>query len=120
MNVNPSKEMAADPTTPGRPMTQSVIPTSFQSAGIETSPSSDISISPSVHLEKYPSATSQIDRRKPVGLFAGWGRFPLVFAEKARSLGLDVVCVGIREEASPELARWCHKFYWARAAQLGR
>jgi DUF1009 family protein len=55
-----------------------------------------------------------------VGLLAGWGRFPLVFAEKARSIGLPVVCVGLRGEASPELAQHVHRFHWAGPAQLGR
>jgi DUF1009 family protein len=57
---------------------------------------------------------------QPIGLLAGWGRFPIVFAEKARAVGLPVVCVGIREMASPELADLCTKFYWTRPAQLGR
>ena len=42
----------------------------------------------------------------PIGLLAGSGRFPIVFAEKARQLGMPVVCVGIRHEAPPELAGW--------------
>jgi DUF1009 family protein len=56
----------------------------------------------------------------PVGLLAGWGRFPIVFAEKARALGLPVVCVGLRGMASPELAGLVSRFHWARVAQLGR
>src|SRR5262245_32604064 len=56
----------------------------------------------------------------PVGLLAGRGRFPFVFAEKARSLGIPVVCVGIRSEASPELAGLVQRFYWTRVAGLGR
>src|SRR5581483_4911958 len=56
----------------------------------------------------------------PIGLLAGWGRFPIVFAEKARSLGIPVVCVGIRHEASPELQSICSSFYWAGVARLGR
>jgi DUF1009 family protein len=57
---------------------------------------------------------------RPIGLLAGWGRFPFVFAEKAHSLGVPVICVGIRGEASPELAKHCHRFYWAGLARLGR
>src|SRR5260370_25058170 len=57
---------------------------------------------------------------QPTGLLAGSGRFPFVFAEKARSLGLPVVCVGIRHEAAPELARVVQRFYWAGVARLGR
>jgi DUF1009 family protein len=56
----------------------------------------------------------------PVGLLAGWGRFPLAFAQKAKSLGLSVVCVAIRGEASSELIPLVERFYWTRPTQLGR
>jgi DUF1009 family protein len=56
----------------------------------------------------------------PIGLLAGSGRFPLYFAEKARSLGIPVACVGIRHEASAELADLVHVFYWSGMARLGR
>jgi DUF1009 family protein len=56
----------------------------------------------------------------PVGLLAGGGRFPFVFAEKARSVGLPVVCVGLKGSADPALARAVSKFYWSRPAQIGR
>jgi DUF1009 family protein len=56
----------------------------------------------------------------PIGLLAGSGRFPIYFAEKARSLGIPVVCVGIQQEASPELIQLVPRFYWAGIARLGR
>jgi DUF1009 family protein len=56
----------------------------------------------------------------PVGLLAGSGRFPFAFAEKARKVGLPVVCVGIRHEASPELAGLVQRFYWTGLAKIGR
>jgi DUF1009 family protein len=56
----------------------------------------------------------------PVGLLAGWGRFPIAVAQKARSVGLPVVCVGLRGMAPPELTGLVDRFYWARVAQLGR
>jgi DUF1009 family protein len=59
-------------------------------------------------------------RHRPIGLLAGSGRFPIVFAEKTRGLGLPVVCVGIRHEAAPELAGLVRRFYWAGVAKLGR
>lgn len=59
------------------------------------------------------------ENRKPIGLLAGWGRFPIAFADKARSLGLPVVCVGVRGEATPELVPKVSRFYWARPTQLG-
>src|SRR5688572_12249787 len=57
---------------------------------------------------------------RPVGLLAGYGRFPVVFADKARQLNIPVVCVGIRDEASPQLAGLVERFYWAGLARLGR
>jgi len=57
---------------------------------------------------------------RPIGLLAGWGRFPLVFAQKTRSLGIPVICVGIRHEANPELAGLVQRFYWTGVARLGR
>jgi DUF1009 family protein len=58
--------------------------------------------------------------QSPVGLLAGSGRFPVLFAEKARRLGIPVVCVGVRGEASGELAGLVDRFYWAGVARLGR
>jgi DUF1009 family protein len=55
-----------------------------------------------------------------VGLLAGSGKFPFAFAEKARSVGMPVVCVGVRCEADPALARLVRRFYWAGPAQIGR
>jgi UDP-2,3-diacylglucosamine hydrolase len=57
---------------------------------------------------------------KPIGLLAGWGRFPFVFAENARLAGRPVVCVGLRGAADAELAKFVTRFYWCNVAQLGR
>jgi DUF1009 family protein len=56
----------------------------------------------------------------PVGLLAGSGRFPILFAEKARQLGIPIVCVGIRDEASPELVPLSTRHYWTGMAKVGR
>jgi UDP-2,3-diacylglucosamine hydrolase len=56
----------------------------------------------------------------PLGLLAGWGRFPLVVARKARELGKPVFCVGIKHEASAELATLAEGFAWSGVAKLGR
>lgn len=58
--------------------------------------------------------------RPPIGLLAGWGRFPILFAEKAKQLGLPVVCVGITGEAQEELPPLVDRFYWAGLTRLGR
>ena len=44
-------------------------------------------------------------RREPIGLLAGSGRFPILFAEAARRQGLQVACVGIKYEALRGAAR---------------
>ncbi len=58
--------------------------------------------------------------REPIGLLAGWGRFPILFAEKARSLGIPVVCLGVRHHAPPELADLVDEFHWNGPTRLGR
>lgn len=55
----------------------------------------------------------------PVGLVAGAGRFPIVFAEKARECGIPVVCVGLAGMADPRLAEVCHRFHWLRRLSIG-
>ena len=55
-----------------------------------------------------------------VGLLAGSGRFPILFAEAARRQGLKVACVGIRYEAPAELRDLCATFLTVGVAKLGR
>src|SRR4051812_26878871 len=55
-----------------------------------------------------------------VGLLAGSGRFPILFAEAAQRQGLKVACVGIKYEASPELRNLCTTFETVGVAKLGR
>lgn len=57
---------------------------------------------------------------RPVGLLAGAGRFPIYFAEKARTLGVPVVCVGIAGMADPILQKLCPKFVWLRRLAMGQ
>ena len=57
--------------------------------------------------------------REPVGLLACAGRFPIVFAEKARECGIPVVCIGANGMADPVLAEICHEFRWIRRASIG-
>jgi len=68
---------------------------------------------------KIESRESQ-PKIRPVGLLAGSGRFPIAFAQKAKSLGVPVVCVGIRHEASAELTQLVDRFYWSGIARMGR
>jgi DUF1009 family protein len=70
--------------------------------------------------EKVRSSILNLPSSTRIGLLAGSGRFPILFAEKARHLGMRVVCVGIRDEAAPDLAGLVDRFYWAGLARLGR
>jgi DUF1009 family protein len=59
-------------------------------------------------------------RIEPIGLLAGSGRFPILFALAARQQGLPVACVGIRYEAPDELRALCDSFQLVGVAKLGR
>jgi len=54
------------------------------------------------------------------GMIAGNGRFPLLALETARSLGDEVVAIGIKEEASPEIEQLAAHCYWISLGQLSR
>jgi DUF1009 family protein len=56
---------------------------------------------------------------EPIGLLAGSGRFPILFAEAAREQGLSVACVGIKYEFSEELRDLCDSFQVVGIARLG-
>jgi UDP-2,3-diacylglucosamine hydrolase len=58
---------------------------------------------------------------EPVGLIAGWGRFPVLFAQKAQEVGIPVICVGVRGMADRNaLLPFIEKFYWSRVASMSR
>ena len=66
---------------------------------------------------------SEIDNLKsriPLGLIAGWGRFPLHVAEKCQALGIPLVTVGISGHADPKLRAMSKQFHWAGVARLGK
>jgi DUF1009 family protein len=54
-----------------------------------------------------------------IGLLAGSGRFPILFAEAAQRQGLHVACVGIKYEAPDELRRLCAAFEIVGVARMG-
>lgn len=74
---------------------------------------------PSLTQPVVASRPLLVSEPTPVGLLAGAGRFPIVFAEKARECGIPVVCVGVANMADPHLATICHRFHWLRRMSLG-
>jgi len=58
--------------------------------------------------------------RPRVGLIAGWGRFPTLFAKAAQARGYAVYAIGILGMADPDLANYCHFYRAAPIARFGR
>jgi DUF1009 family protein len=54
------------------------------------------------------------------GLIAGNGRFPFLVLEGARSQGIEMAVLAIREEASPELEGAAKRLHWVSLGELGR
>lgn len=54
------------------------------------------------------------------GLIAGNGDFPFLVLEGARSRGIEMTVVAIREEASPALERVTKKLHWVSLGELSR
>ena len=59
-------------------------------------------------------------RQPPIGLIAGGGQFPLLFAEAARARGRRVVAVAHVNETLPELEQQADVTCWVKLGQLGR
>lgn len=55
-----------------------------------------------------------------VGLIAGNGRFPILFAQAAKEQGIRVVAVGMDGETDPEIASHVDAFSMVKVGQLGK
>ena len=54
------------------------------------------------------------------GLIAGNGRFPFLVLEGARSQGIEMAVIAIKEEASPELATIARRLHWVSLGELSK
>jgi len=63
---------------------------------------------------------SSVAAPRPLGLIAGSGRFPLLFAEAAARAGTRVVAAAHEGEADPALAASVASLAWVKLGQLGR
>lgn len=54
------------------------------------------------------------------GLIAGNGNFPFLVLEGARSRGIEMAVIAIREEASPALERVARRLHWVSLGELSR
>jgi UDP-2,3-diacylglucosamine hydrolase len=55
-----------------------------------------------------------------IGLIAGKGQFPLLFAQAARQEGVAVIAVAHRGETDPALAALVTELHWIHVGQLGK
>jgi DUF1009 family protein len=54
------------------------------------------------------------------GLIAGNGRFPFLVLEGARSQGIDMAVIAIKEEADPDLAKQAQRVHWVSLGELSK
>src|SRR5258705_2587546 len=54
------------------------------------------------------------------GLIAGNGRFPFLVLEGARSQGIEMAVIALKEEASPELEKLAKRLHWGSLGERSR
>ena len=62
----------------------------------------------------------QVTHGERIGLIAGNGRFPIIFADNARKLGYHVSAVAHEGETEPELAGHVDRIHWIKIGQLNK
>jgi len=53
-----------------------------------------------------------------IGLIAGNGKFPIIFAKEARKKDIEVIGIAIKEEASKDLEKYVAKIHWLGVGEL--
>ncbi len=66
------------------------------------------------------SAVSGASTGRRIGLIAGNGRFPLIFAQNAARLGYSVYAVAHKGETSPDLERYVARIHWIKIGQFNK
>jgi len=66
-----------------------------------------------------PLPTTASAEAPRIGLFAGWGNYPVTIARGLRDSGYKVYCLGVKDHADPALAELCEEFRWVGLARLG-
>ena len=60
------------------------------------------------------------DRDERIGLIAGNGRFPIIFADNVRKLGFTVSAIAHVGETLPELESHVDRIYWLKVGQFSK
>src|ERR1700751_353513 len=64
--------------------------------------------------------TASLQKSNGWGLIAGNGRFPFLVLEGARSQGIDMAVIAIKEEADPQLAQQAQRVHWVSLGELSK
>ncbi len=64
--------------------------------------------------------TTSISNSNSWGLIAGNGRFPFLVLEGARSQGIEMAVIAIKEEADPDLAGLTARLHWVSLGELSK
>jgi len=64
--------------------------------------------------------TTSISNQTGWGLIAGNGRFPFLVLQAARSQGIDMTVIAIKEEADPGLAEHAQRLHWVSLGELSK
>lgn len=64
--------------------------------------------------------TASAQKSNGWGLIAGNGRFPFLVLEGARSQGIDMAVIAIKEEADPQLAQQARRVHWVSLGELSK
>ena len=64
--------------------------------------------------------TTSISNQTGWGLIAGNGRFPFLVLQAARSQGIDMAVIAIKEEADPGLAEHAQRLHWVSLGELSK
>jgi DUF1009 family protein len=64
--------------------------------------------------------TTSISNSNSWGLIAGNGRFPFLVLEGARSQGIDMAVIAIKEEADPDLGKIAPRLHWVSLGELSK
>jgi DUF1009 family protein len=64
--------------------------------------------------------TTSISNSNSWGLIAGNGRFPFLVLEGARSQGIDMSVIAIKEETDPDLGKLAQRLHWVSLGELSK
>jgi len=56
--------------------------------------------------------------KEKIGLIAGNGQYPVLFAKAAKARGQEIVAIAVREETAPELEKYVSRIHWIGVGEL--